>query len=257
MAIVFNRVSYGPFNDISFDLEDGKITGILLSSAGDRRLLGVIISKKMEVPGVVSSYKNYNIGYNYQNPDDMLMGFSVREELTLALKRYGYKKETNDRKCEDIIEKMSLNNDILDKSSFALSSSERKLVSIAVNLITDPKVLILDEPWLYLDDEYKKKLIKLFKKIVKDNDKIIVILSSNVSFVYDACDSFILLAEGKVTSTGSKKKLVQIDDKLWEAGLRVPSIITFIDDAFKRKNVTLEKTYDIKELMKDVYRNVK
>ena len=91
MAIVFNGVSYEPFSDISFDLEDGKITGILLSSLEERKLLGNLISKKIEVPGVISSYHGDNIGYNYQDPDDMLIGFSVREELTLALKKYGYK----------------------------------------------------------------------------------------------------------------------------------------------------------------------
>ena len=46
-------------------------------------------------------------------------------------------------------------------------------------------------------------------------------------------------------------------DKIKRAGIEIPKIIDFINTVKKKKDINLELTFDIKELMKDVYRNVR
>ena len=46
-------------------------------------------------------------------------------------------------------------------------------------------------------------------------------------------------------------------DKIKKAGIEVPKIIDLINTVKKEKNITLESTFDIKELLKDIYRNVR
>lgn len=64
------------------------------------------------------------------------------------------------------------------------------------------------------------------------------------------------LKKCKITSKGTNKELMTNMDKVKNAGISIPQIVDFINTANKKKNINLEMTFDIKELMKDIYRNV-
>ena len=256
MALELENITFkNIIKNINYSFENGKIYSILSSSEKERATIGKILSLLED--NYEGKIKNTSkIGYVYSNPQDMFICNTVYEELNLCLKNSNYKKETRDKKITFVLDILHLSKDILNANPSNLSSGEKKLLSIAVGLITNPKVLILNEPELYLDDFHKRNLIKILKKISKKYDKIIIIITSDVLFCYDVCDTYILLNKGEITKTANKKDLVNISDELNNASLKIPEILNFINYANK-KNIYLDKTYDIKELMKDVYRNVK
>ena len=94
-----------------------------------------------------------------------------------------------------------------------------------------------------------------FKPKISQNSKDIII-SSDINFMLKIIDNYVILRKGKITSMGKKKELLINTDKLKSANLEVPLIIEFINMVKKKKNITLDYTFDIKELMKDIYRNV-
>ena len=61
----------------------------------------------------------------------------------------------------------------------------------------------------------------------------------------------------RIVNKGIKKELLNNIDKIKTSKIEVPKIIEFINNVNKKKNINLELTFDIKELMKDIYRNVK
>lgn len=239
-------------NDISINFEEGKIYSIISSSNEEKEVLGKIISGIItKYDGkITNSYKEKDILYCYKNPNDMFIKNSVLDELSINLKDNNKEKVT--KKCIDTLKIVGLNDSYLNRNISALSTSEKKLLSLGVLLISNPKVLVLDEPLFYLDNINKKKIIKLLKKITNRYNKIVIILINNVLDSYDICDEFILLKNGKVSKKGSKKELLNISDKIG-----TPNIIEFIKYVEKKKNIHLDMTFDIKELMKDIYRNVK
>ena len=145
----------------------------------------------------------------------------------------------------------------LDKSPFDLSSGEKESLALAITLSLNPKLIIIDNPTSNLDNKNKEYLIKLLKKIKTRYNKTIILLTNDIEFTIKVSDNYILLKNGKIVNKGIKKELLNNIDKIKTAKIEIPKIIEFINNVNKKKNINLELTFDIKELMKDIYRNVK
>ncbi len=145
----------------------------------------------------------------------------------------------------------------LDKSPFDLSSGEKESLALAITLSLNPELIIIDNPTCNLDNRNKEYLIKLLKKIKTRYNKTIILLTDDIEFTIKVSDNYILLKNGKIVNKGIKKELLNNIDKIKTAKIEIPKIIEFINNVNKKKNINLELTFDIKELMKDIYRNVK
>lgn len=260
MELKLDKVSYKEkIKNISYEFEEGKITSVISSSGSGKTLLSYLISR-IEKPTsgtVINTYHGREIGYIFQNAEESFIFNSVREELIFGLRKYNYKINDIKKRIEDSLKMVGLPLEYLDKSPFELSSGEKELLSIAVVLSLNPKLIIIDEPTIYLDNKKEEYLIRLLKKLKNNYHKTIIIFSSDIEFVLKVTDNYLLLKNGKVSSTGTSKELLIEGNKIKKAGLEVPKIITFIDTVKKSKDIILESTFDIKELMKDIYRNVK
>ena len=64
-----------------------------------------------------------------------------------------------DKKERDSLKIVGLSSDLLDRNITSLSKSEQKKVEIAINLLSNPDVLILDEPFKELDNKSRKKIM--------------------------------------------------------------------------------------------------
>ncbi len=260
MALKLENITYkNIIKDINYKFEDGKIYTVLSSNEIERETLGKIIANLINNYSgkIISDYTGDNINYVYSNPEDMFIGDNCYKELSLPLAKYNYKKETVDKKIDLLLKMFYLDDNIKNIKSSDLSSGEKRLISIGISFMSNPKIIVLDNPTLYLDDYNEKILIKILKKIAKEYNKIIIMFTNDVLFSYKSSDNYLLLNNGSLLSDGRTKNLPNINDKLLTAGLSIPKIMNFIDNAHKKKNISLDKTYDIKELMKDIYRNVK
>ena len=260
MGLKLDKVSYkDKIKNISYEFEEGKITSIISSSGHGKTILSYLI-RGIEKPtsgALINTYTGREIGYVFQNAEESFIFGTVREELIFGLRRYNYKIDNLNKRIEDSLKIVGLPLEYLDKSPFELSSGEKELLSIAVVLSLNPKLIIIDEPTIYLDNKREDQLIKLIKKLKNNYNKTIIILSSNIEFVLKITDNYLLLKNGKIFSEGNNKGLLINSDKIKKAGLEVPKIIDFINEVKKKKDIDLEQTFDIKELMKDIYRNVK
>lgn len=259
MGLKLSKVSYqDKIKDISYEFEDGKITSVISSSGGGKTLFSYLLIGFLKAEGEIDNpYVGRELGYVFQRPDEAFIFSSVREEIAFGLKKYNYKLEVLDKRIEDALSMVGLPKKVLDKSPFSLSSGEKELLALGVTLSLNPKVIILDDPTVYLDNKNKMRLSKLLKKLKNNYHKTIILFTDDLDFVFDVSDNFLLLKKGKVVSSGNKKDLLNSGSKIKNAGIEVPKIIDFINNVKKKKNVDLELTFDIKELMKDIYRNVK
>lgn len=257
MAIKLVNVSYNDYlHDITYSFIDGKITTILSSSDDKEILLKIIKGEIKDYTGkIISDYHGNNISYCPLN--NSLLGKSIYEELSLSLKKYNYKEETILKRAEDALKMVHLDKSCLNRNSNSLSKGEKVLLSLAISLITNPKIILLDDPSGYLDRNNTNMVIKLLRKIAKKYNKIIIVLADDIEFAYLLGDSYLLLKDGKIVSSGEKKDLITNYPVLIKNGLKEEKIMEFINYIEKNKGITLNKTYDIKELMKDIYRNVK
>lgn len=95
------------------------------------------------------------------------------------------------------------------KTIHNLSSGERVKVSIGAALIHNPKLLILDEPFIHLDADSRNRIVSILKDLKAT--KSILLASHNLSICTDICDQFIILDQGKIIENISKNEVSEYD----------------------------------------------
>lgn len=258
MAIELKKVTYkNIIKNIDCEFEEGKIYTILTSNEREKEILGKLLSGLINgyTGEIINNYPKDKISYVPYNYRDILIGGTVKDELMIPIRHC--KEETINKRLNLVFKMLDLDKNIRYLNINDISDGEKKLVEVAYALMNNPKLIVLNEPILDLDDCYKNKIIKLLKKIAKDYNKTIIILTSDILFAYQVCDKYLLLKKGKIIDSSSKKNILNITDKLMSSSLPIPKIIEFINIANSKKNIPLAMTYDIKELMKDIYRNAR
>lgn len=259
MGIRLDKVSYkDKIKNISYEFEDGKITSVIGASYSGKSLLSYLISGIIDNydGNIVNPYSNREIGYVFEKPEEAFIFNTVREELSFGIKMYNYRTSEIDKRMKEALKMVGLPISYLDRNPFTLSSGEMEALSLAEVLILNPKVIIIDNPSVGLDNDRCDKLVKLIKKLSTKYKKTVIVFSSDMDFLLRVMDNYLLLKNGKVFLEGNRKNLIRDINKFKSANVGSFRIIDFISTVNKKYNVNLEYTLDIKELMKDIYRNV-
>lgn len=258
MGLSFNNVTYkSNLKKFSYTFEEGKITSIL---SGDSLSYFTYLISNLEENyegNITNTYKGRDIGVVFNNPEEAFIFNTVREELEFGLKKYNYKINIINNRIEDSLKMVNLKIEYLEKNPFELSNGEKESLALAIVLSLNPKLIIIDNPSNNLDNRNKEYLIKLLKKIKTRYNKTIILLTNDIEFAIKASDNYVMLKNGKIISNDKIKELLNNISKIKTIKIEIPKIMEFINTVNKKKNINLEPTFDIKELMKDIYRNVK
>lgn len=267
MAIKFNNVSYlDKLKDINYTFKEGEITYLIGSSGSGKTLLsylmlGLVLPTKgnLSVLGnIIDSetkdftYIRRQVGYVFQEPMEEFFTTSVKEEIEFGLKNNKFKLDKLDKQVASALKMVGLPLSYLERNPFTLSGGEREKLAIAIALSLNPKVIILDEPTIYLDDKSIYELVELIKKIKEKYNKTIIIITNDINFVMKLEGNILLLKKGKVNLNITSDKLLDNIDKLKRSGMEVPPIINFINRCDKIKNKKFTKTLDIDKLVEEI-----
>ena len=142
----------------------------------------------------LSLFRNKNIGFIFQF-HQLLPELSVKENILLPSMIGKLDKDKSMKNLNSLSNILSIYN-ILEKKPEFLSGGEKQRVAVARALINNPSILLADEPTGNLDSENAEKIHKLFKKINKDLNVTIILVTHNKGFSKIANKS-ILLKDGK------------------------------------------------------------
>ncbi len=190
------------FQNVNFKLGHKDKIGIIgPNGAGKTTLLRIIAGLKKPFKGEIYFYdkkieneKDYEnirpkLGFLFQDPEDQLIYPTVIEDIAFGLINSGLLQIDAKKKSEEMLERMGISH-LKDKITFRLSGGEKKLVALAGILITEPDILLLDEPSTALDEFYTKKIIEILQEIKKT----ILIVSHDFEFTEKIVDNFFLLS---------------------------------------------------------------
>ena len=200
-------------NNISIDIKKGEFISIVgPSGAGKTTFLNIIgtidsydknkntslLFNKIDLTKLsddeLSIFRNKNIGFIFQF-HQLLPELSVKENILLPAMIGKFNETESLKNLKKLTTILSINN-ILEKKPEFLSGGEKQRVAVARALINNPSILLADEPTGNLDSENAEKIHKLFKKINKDLNVTIVLVTHNKDFSKIANKS-ILLKDGK------------------------------------------------------------
>lgn len=138
------------------------------------------------------------IGYLAQNPHSWMTQQTVYEEMAFGLENLGYNETQIHSKIKRISRLCNLS-DLLKRDTNALSSGEKQKINLMSILLTDPKILLLDEPTAFLDPCSAVEIVALIKQLCQN--KTVVIVEHNTQYLHEFIDQVIVITEdGKVES---------------------------------------------------------
>jgi len=205
-------------SDISFKVNFGEIFGLLgPNGAGKTSSFYIIAGLIHADKGSVILEKNditkmpmhlrSNLGLKYlpQEPS-IFLNLTVKDNL-YGLAELSFKDKTDIKKFIDSsIEEFDLS-DILDLKGRQLSGGQRRKVEIARTLASEPKIILLDEPFAGIDpiaiEDIKSVLVKLSKKNIG-----ILITDHNVRETLEICNKAAIINNGELIAEGDKENLI-------------------------------------------------
>ncbi|MCK4226642.1 LPS export ABC transporter ATP-binding protein, partial [candidate division WOR-3 bacterium] len=145
------------------------------------------------------------IGYLPQEPS-IFRGLSVYENLMGVLEVLIKNKEKRDERFEELTSEFKLG-PLLNRYGYKLSGGERRRVEIARALTSEPKFLLLDEPFTGIDPITREELQEMILDLQK-KDIGILITDHNVRETLQITDRAYLMYDGKIILKGNAEELI-------------------------------------------------
>ena len=217
-------------NDLSLSVAQGELLALLgvngagktttvkmlscltAPTSGDALLLGKsIVKDRAEVKSIIAV-----------SPQETAIapGLSVKENLALMCGVYGFSKEVSQQKIAQVSEKMGLLS-VMTKKAGKLSGGWQRRLSIAMALISDPKILFLDEPTLGLDVIARSDLWDIIRTL---KGTVTVILTTHYMEEAEALsDRIAIMRDGTLLLCETSQKIKEIaqTDNFEQAFVRI------------------------------------
>lgn len=200
--------------DINLEIFEGEIFGLLgPSGAGKTTLV-----KQLSGLDTPTSGENYlfqekmptlqlinRIGYMAQS-DALYEELSALQNLQFFSELYGLKGNRQSKRIQEVMELVQLSNDIKKLVSNYSGGMKRRL-SLAIALLHEPELLLLDEPTVGIDPVLRKSIWKAFYGLKEEGKTLIV--TTHVMDEADKCDRLGLIREGRLIAVGTPAELME------------------------------------------------
>lgn len=220
--IVKDYNSRNIINNISMSINPGEIIGLLgPNGAGKTTLFYIIMglirpnSGQIKLDGhditKLAMYSRARLGISYlpQEPS-IFRGMNVRDNINCVLEITEKNSKLRKIKLEKLIEIFGLEK-IQKSSARVLSGGERRRVEIARSIATQPKYILMDEPFSGVDPIAIEEIKKIIKSL-SDNNIGIIITDHNVRDTLSLVDRAYLIYEGRILISGSPDEILNSDD---------------------------------------------
>ena len=217
-------------DQVSFDIQPGETVGLLGPNGAGKTtifqiLLGVITPTKgsihmfgldlMKHPEDILRQVNFSSTYI-----SMPYALTVEENLRVIGKLYSLPNIS--RRIDDVVKKLEME-DIRQKLTRKLSSGQMSRLTLAKAVMTEPRILFLDEPTASLDPDIANK-IRAFLKEYRDVSGLSMLYTShNMREMEEMSDRIIFLQRGKIVAQGTASNVVKQygKDNLEEVFLKI------------------------------------
>ena len=217
-------------NNLSFSLQKNEVLGIVGESGSGKSqtvlsLMGLLesngeasgsaIFKNKEILGLpdkdLNKIRGNEIAMIFQDPMSSLNPYiTIGEQMSGVLRQHrkNSKKEARDR-CIEMLSavKVPSPDKRIDGYSFELSGGMRQRVMIATALLTDPDLLIADEPTTALDVTVQEKILDLILEVKEKFLMSVVLITHDLGVVARTCDNVLVLKNGIKQEYGDTEQI--------------------------------------------------
>lgn len=197
-------------HDVSFVLQPGEVVALMgRNGSGKTTLMKTIVGLLPASQGEIWINGRPTTGrevadiarqaaYLPQNPDDLLFADSVREELAITLRNHHL--GPGSAQIDSLLARLSLT-PAADRYPRDLSVGQRQRVALGAVMVTQPSLLLLDEPTRGLDYEAKQELVTLWRRW-RGEGMSLLLATHDVELVAQIADRILFLEDGNVVQAG-------------------------------------------------------
>ena len=209
-----NYKSKKALDNVSLSIKQGELFGLLgVNGAGKTTLIKILCGLTRKTSGTIT-INNFNLDKEIDKIKEIIdispQETSVANNLTVEENLEFFANIYNNNAANTINEIVDIFNlnEVLNQRAKTLSGGYKRRLSIAIALISKPKILFLDEPTLGLDVFARRELWNIIKKLQKN---ITIILTSHyLEEIENLCDRVAILSNGKLLKTGTIEEIKQI-----------------------------------------------
>lgn len=171
--------------EISFSAKKGDfITFFGPNGSGKTTILNIISKILKEDPKnsaeILLNYDNYDLSYVFQNYRDSLFPWKTNyDNIAFPLKIKGYSNKKIEKKISEIKKLFNFKDD-LNKYPYELSGGQQQIIAFMRALVSEPKILLIDEPFSALDYETNLKLRKNIQKYYMKYKPLIILITHDI-----------------------------------------------------------------------------
>ncbi|MQA79100.1 MAG: ATP-binding cassette domain-containing protein [Streptosporangiales bacterium] len=162
------------------------------------------------------------VAYIFQLPDKQFVRNTVRHEMSHGLEAMKMPKAEIDERVERFLESVRLL-EREDASPYILSHGQKRRLSVACMVITEPDVIVLDEPTFGQDYQQAQRLMRLLRSLA-DGGAAVTFITHDMRLVAEYADRCVAMCEGEAIFEGTAFELFDRPDVLDRARLKRPAV---------------------------------
>ena len=205
-------------NGVDIEVKEGEIVGLLgPNGAGKTTTFYMIVGLVRPNGGKVvfdgsdathqPMFKRARLGMGYLPQEESIFRrLTVRENIIAVMETQNFTRQERDDQCLQLMEKFGIDH-VADNLALTLSGGEKRRLTIARSLVTEPKLLMLDEPFSGVDPIAVSEIQDIIR-MLRSAGLAILITDHNVRETLNIVDRAYLIYEGQVRRHGTKDFLV-------------------------------------------------
>ena len=203
------EVKVKALNKLSLQVKDGELLAIIgPSGSGKSTLLHIMAGllswdegtyeyndEDLDSNKVREKFRKEKVGIVLQN-FGLLSRYSGYENIEIPLLASKVKRAERKKRVEEMAEKLGVTEQ-LEKYPTQMSGGQKQRIAIARACVTNPELLLADEPTGALDQENGSRILELFRKINKEDKRTVIIITHDLG-IAKRCDRIVRIEDGKI-----------------------------------------------------------
>lgn len=196
------------------------LNGLLRADHGSIHLLDMDIPAH---PAKLPKQLRQRVGLVFQYPEQQLFQQTIWKDLLYGPLNFEASAAEAELAARSAAEAMGLDEALLAKTPYQLSSGQMRKAAIASVLAAKPDIIVLDEPTASLDALSRSELMQLLHRQCQEQQRTVIVVTHSLEEVLPYTNQMMVMHKGKILFSGEPYALMRRTDVLDAAGLQIPA----------------------------------
>lgn len=220
--------------DISLNISKGERVALVGGNGSGKTTFALLLNGLLRSDSGIISVENLildneanrtaikrKVGLVFQNPDNQLVSTTIEREIAFSLENFNVPRGEMLTRVGLMLDLFNLT-DFRNRLTSDLSGGEKQLLALAAVMVSEPEILILDEPGSYLDESGKQLLAEALDRLLRNRPDLTIIHITQYHRVAMKYERMIVFANGEISYDDNPKKLFSQAESLNSYGIGQP-----------------------------------